>query len=45
MTLSSYRIHKIYLAAIMNYGIGSDDTEELSYCYKIRKESFDMQKD
>ena len=23
MALSSYRMHKIYLAAIMNYGLGS----------------------
>ena len=38
MPLSSYRMHKIYLAAIMNYGLGSDDPEELAYYDKLRKE-------
>ena len=45
MTLSSYRIHRIYLAATMGYGLGSDDAEELSYYKKIRKEMDDMKKD
>ena len=45
MSLSSYRIHKIYLAATMNYGLGSDDPEEVSYYKKIRKEMEDMKKD
>ena len=45
MTLSSYRIHRIYLAATMNYGLGSDDQEELAYYNKIRKEIEDMKKD
>ena len=45
MPLSSYRMHRIYLAAIMNYGLGSDDPEELAYYYKIRKEMDDMKKD
>ena len=45
MPLSSYRRHKIYLAATMNFGLGSDDPEELSYYYKIRKEIDDMKKD
>ena len=31
MSLSSYRMHGIYLAATMNYGLGSDDPEELAY--------------
>ena len=43
MPLSSYRMHKIYIAATMNYGLGSDDPEELAY-YKIRKEMYDMKK-
>ena len=38
MALSSYRMHKIYLAAIMNYGLGSEDPEELAYYKKLRKE-------
>ena len=38
MPLSSYRMHRIYLAATMNYGLGSDDPEELAYYNKIRKE-------
>ena len=45
MTLSSYRMHKIYLAATMNYSLGSDDPEEVSYYKKIRKEMLDMKKD
>ena len=45
MPLSSYRMHRIYLAAIMNYGLGSDDAEELAYCNKIRKEMDDMKKE
>ena len=40
MALSSYRMHKIYLAAIMNYGLGSEDPEKLAYYNKIRKENF-----
>jgi len=45
MPLSSYRMHRIYLAATMNYGLGSDDSEELEYYNKIRKEMNDMKKD
>ena len=45
MALSSYRMHRIYLAATMNYGLGSDDPEELAYYKKIRKEMNDMKKD
>ena len=45
MPLSSYRKHRIYLAATMNYGLGSDDSEELAYYNKIRKEMNDMKKD
>ena len=45
MLLSSYRMNRIYLAATMNYGLGSDDPEELSYYNKIRKEMNDMKKD
>ena len=45
MPLSSYRMHRIYLAATMNYGLGSDNSEELAYYNKIRKEMNDMKKD
>ena len=45
MTLSSYRMHRIYLAATMGYGLGSDDPEELAYYKKLRKEMDDMKKD
>jgi len=45
MPLSSYRMQRIYLAATMNYGLGSDDPEELAYYNKIRKEIDDMKKD
>ena len=44
MSLSSYRMHRIYMAATMNYGLGSDDSEELAYFNKIRKEMDDMKK-
>ena len=44
MPLSSYRMHRIYLAATMNYGLGSDVSEELAYYNKIRKEMNDMKK-
>ena len=29
MALSSYRMHRIYIAATMNYGLSSDDPEEM----------------
>ena len=45
MPLSSYRMHRIYLAATMNYGIGSDDLEELVFYNRIKKEIDDMKKD
>ena len=45
MPLSSYRMHRIYLAATMNYGLGSDDPEELAFYNKIIKEMDDMKKD
>ena len=45
MSLSSYRMHKIYIAAAMNYGLGSDDPEELSYYNKIRNAMDDMKKE
>ena len=38
-------MHRIYLAATMNYGLGSDDPEELAYYNKIRKEMDDMKKE
>ncbi len=44
MPLSSYRMHKIYIAATMNYGLGSNDPEELAYYNKIRKEMDYMKK-
>ncbi len=44
MPLSSYRMHRIYLAATMNYGLGSEDPEESAYYNKIRKEMDDMKK-
>jgi len=44
MSLSSYRMHRIYLAATMNYGLGSNDSEELAYYNKIRKEMDDMKR-
>ena len=37
-------MHRIYLAATMNYGLGSDHLEELAYYNKIRKEMDNMKK-
>ena len=45
MSLSPYRMHKIYIAATMNYGLGSENPEESAYYNKIRKEIEDMKKD
>ncbi len=45
MTLSSYRMQRIYLAATMNYGLGSDNPEELAYYNKIKKKMDDMKKE
>ena len=44
MALSAYRMHRIYIAATMNYGLGSDNKEELAYYNQIRKEMDDMKK-
>tara|TARA_Y100001968_G_scaffold202299_1_gene185776 strand:+ start:728 stop:892 length:165 start_codon:yes stop_codon:yes gene_type:complete len=38
MILSSHRQHKIYIAAIMGYGLGSEDPEELALYERIKKE-------
>ena len=45
MPLSSYRMHRIYIAATMNYGLGSDDPEELAYFNKIRNNIDDIKKE
>ena len=45
MALSSYRMHRIYLAATMGYGLGSNDPEELASYNKIRREMDDMKRD
>tara|TARA_B100000900_G_scaffold7925_1_gene6616 strand:- start:641 stop:832 length:192 start_codon:yes stop_codon:yes gene_type:complete len=44
MVLSSYRMHRIYIAATMGYGLGSDDPEELAYYNKLREKIDDMKK-
>ena len=45
MSLTSYRMHRIYIAAIMNYNLGSDDPEELTYYNKIRNEMENIKKE
>ena len=45
MPLSAYRMPKIYIAATMNYGLGSDNLEEIAYYNKIKKQIEDMKKD
>ena len=38
MSLSSHRQHKIYIAATMVYGLGSEDPEELALYEMIKIE-------
>ena len=45
MPLSPYRMHKIYIAAIMNYGLGSDNPQEIAYYNKIKDQMEHMKKD
>ena len=45
MALSSYRMHKISLAATMKYGLGSNDPEELAFYNKIREEMDEIKKE
>ncbi len=37
-------MHRIYIAATMGYGLGSDDPEELAYYNKLREKIDDMKK-
>ncbi len=37
MTLSAHRQHRIYIAATMGYGLGSEDSEEVSYYEQLKK--------
>ena len=39
MSLSLHKKHKIYIAARMGFGIGSEDPEELAYYDMVKKES------
>ena len=36
MSLSHHRQHKIYIAATMGYGLGSEDPEEIAYYEMIK---------
>ena len=38
MNLSAHRKHKIYIAATMGYGLGSEDPEEVAYYKQIKEE-------
>ena len=38
MSLSPHRKHKIYIAATMGYGLGSEDPDELAYYDMIKDE-------
>ena len=38
MNLSPHRQHKIYIAATMGYGLGSEDAEEMAYYEMIKNE-------
>ena len=44
MLLTAHRKHKIYLAAAMGYGLGSDDSEEVAFYNKIKEEMKDAKK-
>ena len=37
-------MHRIFPAATINYGLGSNDPEDLAYYNKIRKEMDDIKK-
>ncbi len=38
MTLTPHRLHRIYIAATMGYGLGSEDPEELAFYNILRNE-------
>ena len=38
MTLTAHRRHRIYVAASMGYGLGSEDPEELAYYQEVKEE-------
>ena len=38
MTLTAHRKHKIYLAATMGYGLGSDHPDEVALYNKIKED-------
>ncbi len=38
MNLSAHRKHKIYIAATMGYGLGSEEPEEVAYYKQIKEE-------
>ena len=38
-------MHRIHIAATMNYWLGTDNKEELAYYNKIRKEMDEIKKD
>ena len=37
MTLTPHKQHKIYIAATMGYGLGSEDPKELAYYELVKK--------
>ena len=43
MSLSHHRQHKIYIAATMGYGLGSEDPEEMDY-YEMIKNKIEKNK-
>ena len=45
MSSSYYRMHRIYLAATLGYGLGSNDPKELAYFNRLRKEIDNMKND
>ena len=44
MSLSPHKQHKIYIAARMGLGIGSEDPEELAYYDMVKKERKEKEK-
>ena len=44
MPLTAHRKQKIYIAATMGYGLGSDEPEEVAFYNKIREEMKDDKK-
>ena len=44
MVLSTHRQHKIYVAATMGFGLGSEDQEELALFERFKKKKIEKER-